>query len=148
MPNRVNVPVIDASDEVSTVSIIVTEPAPVDGDITAFFDAIDGVSIGTLRESILTNAIQKDVGSSAIPANKFAQRELKWLCKYTDNTTLDRFRFEVPCADASLLGTSTDFLDLSAGAGLALKTAFQAIARSKNGNAVTLNSVELVGRNT
>lgn len=146
MANNVYIPIIDYSNEVSSVGIHVD--APTDLQITAFFSAVNGVSLGTLEKSVLVEKTNKDAGSTTPPTDKFAQRELKWLCKYTDNVTLLRYRFEIACADADLLVGNTDMIDLTAGAGLALKTAFQAAAVSPDGNAVTLNSVEFVGRNT
>lgn len=148
MPAKINIPIIDFSDEKSTASIYTDNGVfPLDAAITAWFDAVDGVSIGTLEKSVLANAEDKDVGSTAVPANQYAQRETKWLARYTDDVTLKRYQFEIPCANLALLAGNTDFMDLTAGAGLELKTQFESIGQSPVGNAVTLNSVEHVGRN-
>jgi hypothetical protein len=146
MTSQIRIPIIDHGAEKSTVSVWCADNV-LDGAITAFVGAIDGVSIGTLDTAVLALTVDKDAGSQAPPASKLAQREIKWLARYTDNVLGTSYRFEIPCADLNLLGSS-DMLDLTAGAGLALKNAFESAAKSKFGNAVTLQSVEFVGRNS
>ena len=79
-----------------------------------------------------------------------AQGENKWLLRYTSNTLHQKFQLSVGTADLSLLPSHQEFMDLSTGPGAALKAAFEAIARSPNAGAeaVTLDSVQYVGRNT
>lgn len=142
-----NVRFIDYSNEVATAGVYVDD-AIQNADANTLAGAIDGVSIGTKEKTIKTLSSVIDNGSQVPPANKFAQREMRFLCRYTDATTGKRYSFSIPCADANLCVGNTDMIDLSAGAGLALKTAFEAYAVSELGNAVTLNSVELIGRNS
>lgn len=141
------IPVVDYSNEKSTVKIRVLD-AIGDAALTAIFDAVDGVTIGNPGQSTLNTSAEKDAGTGVPPANQFAQRELKWLAKYQDNVNNRTYRFEIPCADASLLTANVDRLDLTSGPGAALKSAIDANAKSQDGNAVTLVSVELVGRNS
>jgi len=81
------------------------------------------------------------------PVSPYAQRESKWLCSMTDDVTAKSVRMEIGGADLTLLVGTTEFMDLTAGAGLALKAAIEAEVVSDAGNAVTLNSVKHVGRN-
>lgn len=142
-----NIPIVDYSNESSVVSLRVDD-AETDPNLTTIFNAIDGVSIGNAGQSTLNLSTPKNTGSGVPPANAFAQRELKWLCRVVDTVNSRKYRFEIPCADASLLGGNTDFMDLTAGAGAALKSAVEAYGLSQDGNAITLASVELVGRNS
>lgn len=143
---RFNCPVIDYSNEQSSASFPVADGV-LDAALTSLFGALDGVIIGNLGQSTLNIATTKDNGGGGIPADAFAQREIKWLCRYTNNVTGKIRRLELPCADANLLAGNTDFLDLTAGAGLTFKTEFEASVQDPDtGDAVTLNTVQLVGR--
>lgn len=144
---NLNIPFTDYTGEESTATLPVGD-AIADVDITAVFDAVDGVSLGNAGQSQHVISANKDVGPGGNASSAFAQREMKWLCRYQDAVTLKKHRLEIPCADANLLAGNTDFLDLTAGAGLAFKTAFDAQVKSNlTGNAVVLNTAELVGRN-
>ncbi len=82
------------------------------------------------------------------PASAAAQREIKWLCRLTDAIDpMGNWSFEIGGADTSLLVLNSDIMDLTAGAGLALKTAIEANTVSRLGNAVVLAEAKLVGRN-
>lgn len=109
--------------------------------------AIEAVVIGVLakRRVIASEAII----SASRASSTAAQRENKWLCRYTDNSTHEEFRGSIPTADLTLLPDGSEFLDLTADPGLALKTAFEAIVKSPSdvSHAVTLQSVQFVGRN-
>jgi len=80
-------------------------------------------------------------------ASKLSQRENKLLLRYVDSAG-DSFRVEIPCFNLTLLPDGSEFLDLTAGVGLALKTAFEAYARSPRVLlSTTLVSAQFVGRN-
>lgn len=106
--------------------------------------ALENVTIGTLRQISVVG--QSDIFAGGIPADGNAQRETKWLVSGVDSegfsTTL-----EIPTAQLSLLPAGSGVLDISTGAGLALKSALEAIWVSRQGNAVTVNRVIHVGRN-
>lgn len=140
-----SVPFIDYSNEKSTAGVYVAD-AITDPHAVLLSDAIEGMSIGTKGDTALLNRRVIDAGSVTPPTDHFAQRELKWLCKYTDNVNGKQYSFTIPCADADLTVGNTDMADLSAGAGLALKTNFDLYGISELGNACTLNSVQLIGR--
>ena len=144
---KLNIPVTDYSNEVSAAALPVDD-AIADLNITALFTAVDGVVIGNLGQSTLNISTPKDAGPGGAAANKFAQREMKWLCRYHDAVSLKKYTLEIPCADAALLTGNTDFMDLAAGAGLTLKADWDAnVIAPLTGNATVLDSIQLVGRN-
>jgi len=136
----------DNSNENSTFKIAVDD-AISDANITALRDAIDGVSIGTVGQTYLDLSVAKDAGSQALPASPFAQRETKWLASYTDDVTGEAYKKEVPCADLSLIVAGTQAMNIAAGAGLTFKTQWDALVKSRDGNATTLQGAIHVGRN-
>jgi hypothetical protein len=137
--------------EVSSVSLPVTTLTA--GNYAAqqalhatLFIAIDAVSKGTeiKRETMAASVIQ-GTGPSADP---YAQRENKWLCRYHDSVNDDKYTFEIPCADLTLLGTNSEMIDETNAAWTDLKAAFEAVVKSPNNdNAVVLDSAQFVGRN-
>lgn len=143
----------NGSPETTTISlpILTLTPANVAATttlITNLENAIQDTLIGQKAKSevVYTRAI-----ISADPApSTLAQRENKWLLRY-HGTTLDvKFQASIGTSDLTLLPANSEFLDLTAGEGLALKTAFEAVVRSPNDAAETviLDSVQFVGRNT
>lgn len=128
-------------------------------DLTAAnFDAqmilFDGVQTAFDNVSLITfdgeNYAALLVSPSSVPVVTEAQREIKWRVNVEDATgdTLGDWSVEIGGADTALLVLNSDDLDLSAGAGLALKVAIEANCLSRTGNAVILESAKLVGRNT
>lgn len=80
------------------------------------------------------------------PANGFAQRETKWQVTVSDNVNNKTEQFEIGGANLALLVPGTKFMDVSAGAGLALLTAIETNVRSNAGNNVTVVEIVHVGR--
>lgn len=113
--------------------------------------AIDGVIVGAIAEDSYGN---REVLTDSAPADEWAQRETCWLLTLYDSTEKKRSKQLLPTADLDLLNEAeTDpnlrkALPLGSGAGAALKAAVEAFALSPWGNAVTLESVVHVGRNT
>jgi len=82
------------------------------------------------------------------PTSPYAQRENKWLLRFTDNVNpTGNGSKEVPAPDLDLLNAEGTYLDLTSTEGAAFKTDFEAFQRSRLGNAVTLVSAQYVGRN-
>lgn len=76
-----------------------------------------------------------------------SNREDKVELKYFDNTTFKPYTTEVGCRKGGLATeTGSDLIPAATWADT--KTAFEALARSPDGNAVTLAAVRLIGRNT
>lgn len=116
--------------------------------VDALRTALDAISLGVPQKH---ETVFSRVVTSANPApSNLAQRENKYLIRYHGNVTSKKFRASVPAADLSLLPNHEEFLDLTATEGLAVKTAFEAIAVSpdNDGEAVTVDSIQFVGRNT
>lgn len=113
--------------------------------LATLLTAVQAVSIGQLQTE---QVVATDTFSSRSPASSnLAQRENKWLVTLEDQVTHRITSNEIPCADLSLLASNSEFLDLSAGEGLALKSAIEAVVKFPGTqNAVFVNSVQFVGR--
>lgn len=110
----------------------------------ALITAIGNVTLGVLEnETRQASAVDNQANP---PSAAFAQRETKFLVKGFD-TGGRRVTWELPCADLDQLITNEDKLDLTAGVGLALKTAIEAYALSIAEVSVTVDEVIHVGRN-
>lgn len=146
MTSYVHIPYVDYSNELSTAKLPVAD-AISDVNITALFGAVEAITIGNSQQVELRVAIDKDVGVGGIPTAEQAQREMKFLCRYHDATTLKKYTLEIPTPDFTDLAANSDFLDVTAGDGLAFKTQFELfVIASLTGNATILDSAELVGR--
>jgi len=110
--------------------------------------AIAAITLGTFMKDELTYA-RAILGNTPASSN-LAQRENKWLLRYHDATNYQKYSVSVGTADLSLLPDHTEFLDLTAGAGAGLKTAFEAFVVSPNdaSHSVILDSAQFVGRNS
>jgi len=111
-------------------------------------NALEGITIGNPAKSEVQ--LSKTVISVAPASEATAQRENKWLLRYHGNTLHQKFVASLPTADLEQLMENDEFIDLSTGTGAALKSAFEAIVKSPNdaAEAVTLDTVQFVGRNT
>jgi hypothetical protein len=153
---------LDYSNEKTTVRVITGEITAISlpGVLTEVGNlktAIDNITLGTIATDSLH--VADTLYSSVPPTNKAAQREIKWLITYVDNTATigvgvpnpgyqKKFSVEAGTADTSLVVNNTDYMDLTASEGLALKTAFDALVKSPYGGAADVISVKLVGRRT
>lgn len=83
------------------------------------------------------------------PTDENAQRERKALVRYMDTTNFATYRMEIPTIDlVGRLLPGTDQIDLTETDVAAFVTAFEAIARSPDGNAVNVLDIHAVGRST
>lgn len=110
--------------------------------------SVAAITMGTVRHT--TTLLDETVGTINPAASVLAQRENKFLCRYHDVSTGQKFRVSLPTADLSVLPNNSEFIDLSTGVGATFKTDFEAVVRSPNNaaNAVTLDSIQFVGRNS
>lgn len=130
-----------------TSSTLPVASAATGPNLQAIVDAMDAIILGSAIKGVRTVPTVIDAGSAAPPANTSADRLNKWLLRIQDNVNSKIFTYELGTADNSQLPSSTtDFLDLSAGVGLALKTAVETAYESEYGNAGTLLSVQQVNR--
>lgn len=143
----------DYSGELSTVNIYngAITPTSLPGFLTDFGalrNAIDTVTLGVIAKEMWVG--DDTELSRAAPTNVFAQRELKWLIRYTGNTNGGLYTVSLPTADPTgRMLPGSDFADLSNADMAALVTAFENIARTPLSDTETVNvlSIELVGRN-
>jgi hypothetical protein len=146
---KLNYKIVDHDGETSTVGVTIVDLTA--GNIAATLAliatleaAIDAVIIGTPRSEQVI-AVTTDI-AGVLPADGFAQRETKWLVSGVDSAGITA-TLEIPTADLAALGAGTGELDISAGVGLALANALNAVWLSRAGNAVTVSKVTHVGRN-
>lgn len=151
MPGKYNRTFADYTSEKSTVSIYIPTLTSANYDaVSAQIDDLDtAMNAVVLGSEVKRQIVSAESGSGQGQAsNAYAQREMKWLCTYQDDVTLKYHNFEMPCPklDANLVDNNGD-ADLSQAAWSAFVTAFEAVARSADGNAVTFVRARLVGRN-
>lgn len=80
-------------------------------------------------------------------ANPHCQREAQFLIFGRDTLTLTIKKISVPCANLTLLSTNEPTVDLTAGEGLAVKAALDAVWRStETGNLISVFEIRHVGR--
>jgi len=108
--------------------------------------AIAGMTLGTLQRIAYGNEIL----SPGVNDEPLAQRENKWLIRYHDTTTGDNYTVELGTADLTLLDPNNrGYAEIGdAGAVDAFVTAFEGYVLSPAGNAVAIDSIQFVGRNT
>jgi len=84
---------------------------------------------------------------TTVPADPYAQRELKWRVSYSDNVNARIGEFEIGGPELTgIIVAGTDFMNLASTEGAALVTALEANCRSRDGNAINITEVKLVGR--
>lgn len=105
------------------------------GDLT---NAIQGLVLGAKVGSRWGDA---DQFAAANPASKLCQRGIKWTVVGRDSTTGVPVINHIPTADLTKLPATGEDIDLTAGAGLAFKTAYEALVKSPAGNALVLERV-------
>lgn len=126
-------------------------PANAAATVTAlgnFNTALAGIVIGNFGKKQLV--YERDILGTTPAASPLAQRENKWLFRYHDNTVPShKMTVSFGTADLTILTGNSEFIDLTTGAGAAIKTAFEALAVSTldASHAVTLDTVQFVGRN-
>lgn len=110
--------------------------------------AIAAITIGANNKREITyNVTQFEKIPAASP---LAQRENKWLVRFHDATTFQKSSVSIGTADLAELAGNSEFLVITAGNGLAFKTAFEAVVVSPfdSSHSVVVDSVQFVGRNT
>lgn len=128
--------------------------------IGALRTSIEGITIGVASNE--SQNVFDTILSQDLPASEYAQRGNKWFVSYHDNTQffdapvnaipnagyLKPFHIMIPTADNSLLEDNVKLLDITTGAGLTFKTAFEAMAKSPYGGSVKLDYVEQTNVNS
>jgi hypothetical protein len=129
---------------INTASLIGTDPVP--ATVTALQVALANITDG----AIINLASQSSVKLENLAYAADGHREDRWRVYYEDATTYAVYTNDIPCRQSGLATVpGTDFVDLDDGSvWAAFKTAFEALARSPDGNAVHVLKVEYVGRNS
>lgn len=137
----------DYSAEPSTFTLYTAAPEDlVAGLSVAMVDLM--TAIGDVTLGLVTNEKASEVKKLTNVRIGSGNREDKIEIAYQDNTTLELFQVDLPTRDNTLLPVAgTDFYPIGAAPWANLKTKFEAGAVSPNGNAVTVISFRLVGRN-
>lgn len=147
MPDTFVVSTLDRQSKTSSMQLGVAAAATTP-QLQAIVDAVDAIILGAPASGTKTVATVVDAGSAVPPADKSAERTNKWLLRIQDPTEGKIFTHEIGTADNSQLASATDdYLDLTVGVGLALKTAIDAAYESPYGNAGVLLSVQQITRN-
>jgi len=133
------------------VAITTLTPANVAAQSTAagtLRSAIAGITLGEFGKNQLI--YERNLGSADPAASQLAQREKKWLVRYHDATTQERFTTSIGTADLTVLPNHSEFIDISTGVGATFKSAFEAFVKSSSdpSHSVVVDSVQYVGRNT
>lgn len=131
-----------------TSLVIPADDAIGDVAVQALADALDAVILGSAVQAVVITANIVDVGSDIPPNDVNANRGNKWLFRTQVAAEGGKiYTNEFGTADNAQLPTATDdFLDLTAGVGLALKTAWDAAYETTFGNTGVLISVQQVNR--
>lgn len=160
MAGTLSLTYLDYSREKAVMTINTVTPsaanlATLNTQITNLVAAINGITLGILHRRQL-NIVTPS--SAALPTSPEAQREKKWLIGFSDVTANlaagvtnpmfgKQFTVELPTSFlATHLQTNSDYADLANTNVADFVTAFEAIARSPSGGAVSVNYIKYVGR--
>lgn len=147
---------LDRSAERSTVQINI--PVLTGANISDFDWSVNTTLLGALAAALdaitMCNPVRGQVALAPVeddyvkPANAFAQREIKLLVEYQDEVTKKRYHLAIPGPDwENIEGSDGNYINPLAAKWVAFKAAMEAFALSPDGNAVTVITGRLVGRN-
>lgn len=149
----------DATAEPTTNAVFITPIsaanfATLDGLVTAYAAALDGVTLGVVSKTSLGN---EETISNAIPSSPAAQRENKVLVTYWDIVTEKTYTLTIPTIDFTKLHfipgagdiVAWKLADGGSAEMIAWVDAFEDLAKAPDtGNTVRVISMRYVGRNT
>jgi hypothetical protein len=121
-----------------------------DAEVTAqntLRDAVNAITLGELAK--VTRVAQESPQPGAMPASPFAQRESKWLVRYSDTVTGKKATLEIPCADLAKLDPNSQDRALMTDTDIAaFVTAFEAYVLSPSGTLgnAQVDEIIFVGR--
>lgn len=129
---------LDRQGKTGTVGFYVSEFTA--GTFTALNglidDAVAAIQDVTLLETSKDERLASvEKFSVSLPTDDYAVKGLRWLVRGVDSNG-NAVTMQIPGADLSLSANGRD-LDLTAGQGLALKTALDAVWKSNDGESVT-----------
>lgn len=146
MTLKLSLSTIDRQEKPTSTRFAVIDAAT-DPQIQTLTDSMDAVILGQDLKAVKSEETTVDAGGSTVPTSEECNRGNKWLFRFQDSVTGDKFTGEIGTADNTQLPASTsDHLDLTAGVGLALKNGFDAIYQTRLGNTGVLLSAQQVTR--
>ena len=110
----------------------------------ALVDAIEGIILGSHYKQTIKALVIRD--SVNLPVFVEAQRETKWRVSYEDTVTHLIYSCDIPMANRIKLAEHSDEADREDEDVLAFVNAFEAYARSPDGNAVVVRRITHTGR--
>lgn len=150
MASRAAITYNDHSGEKSVFRFRIVDLTPANvaatvGLVASLQAAINPIILGTVnKQTVQYSETQPD---ATLPTSEVARREDKWLVRYQDVTNGKKGSAEIPTPEVAthMLG-NTDKADLNNTEISAFVTAFEAVVRSVDGNAVNVLEIEAVGR--
>lgn len=146
---------MDKSKEKATMSFFLptlladgSNYAAITAAFNAVLAAVEDVTEGNIQEwAIVANRTRL---TNEVPVT--GRREQKWLVRYQDDTTLKVYNLEIPVSDTASMpfNTGTDFVDIGNADAetTALIGALNTNVKSPTGGAITVISIQDVGRNS
>lgn len=109
-----------------------------------FGAALNNITLGSLQTIRYGNGVD---ALSAAPSDVWAQRELKWFVQFRDTVNGEPGHFTVPTADATKLDPNNRGHAYIGDAGDvdAFITAAEAYVKSRDGNAIEILDITLIG---
>lgn len=115
-------------------------------ELDALRAAINGVTLGVNWKE--TRVLSEELIPGTPPNDKTCQREIRWLVRMTEATSLRPLTLTIPMADYSLLDPNNrGKMLITSGNGLTLKNAIEASYVSDRELQVTVDEIVMVGRN-
>lgn len=151
MADRLNISTYDRLNKPTSMKIPcaagITGPQAI-----AVADAVEavilGVAPGAVQSARTVHQAPTAGPSTELGANRGNKLQIKVAVALDKGGAGDIYDYEIGTFDDSVLpSSSSDFLDLTAGVGLALKTAIEAVYESDEGNPGVLQSAQQVNRN-
>lgn len=139
---RVNFGMLDRQGKTSSIGMYTQEINAlnldtVNGQLDTLRNAIDGVTLLNIRSQERSYYVEKYAVNR--PTADFAVKGVRWLVRGVD-TNGNSVSLQIPGADLSL-SNDGETLPLESGPGLALRNALQAVWKSNDGEAVTVQEV-------
>lgn len=142
-----NITVKDNTGEKSTASFQGADMSAANFDAQVTLQNAITTAMAGIANGAVTKTQRIAVVTETNPANPAVdvQREIKFLARWHAGT--EKHRTEIPCADLAVLITGTELVDLTAGAGLAFKNAFEGYVKGDDGiTAAVLDSLTFATR--
>ena len=137
---RFVIPITDNDGDVGRAGFPV-DGAATDIALTALYGAVDALTIGTMGTAALQVSTEKDAGSAAPSADPQARKTRGFRVYYETNTHGLKGSVTISCADATLV-PGVEELDIGAGVGATLKSAFEAVGKHpKTGESLTVTKI-------